>query len=279
MSARSWLYVPGDRPDRFDRAAAAGAGAVVLDLEDAVPLAGKDAALAAVLDWCAGGPVPVQVWVRVNGGRRGADDVAAVARTPRLTGVVLPKTSSRALLERVHEQLSAAEVATGRPPGSIAVSPLVESAAGVLAAPALAGGPRVSCLQLGEVDLAADLGVTPGPDGSELLLARSTVVLASAAAGIAPPPAAVSPEFRDLDAFEAQTRALVALGFRGRACIHPAQVAVVERVCRPTPEQVAAARDVLARLAASPGVAVDAQGRLLDEAFARQARATVAAAG
>jgi len=81
VSVRSWLYVPGDRPDRFDKAAASGAGAVVLDLEDAVPLAGKDAALAAVLDWCAGGPVPVQVWVRVNGGRRGADDVAAVART------------------------------------------------------------------------------------------------------------------------------------------------------------------------------------------------------
>ncbi len=275
MTVRSWLYVPGDRPDRFAKAAATGAGAVVLDLEDAVAPAGKDDARAAVVDWLAGPPTDVQVWVRVGTGQRGSDDVAAVARGARLTGVVLPKASSRALLERVHDQLLAAEADTGRAPCSLAVSPLVESAAGVLAAPALAGGPRVRCLQLGEVDLAADLGVVPGPDGAELLLARSSVVLASAAAGIAPPPAAVSTEFRDLDAFEAETRALTRMGFRGRACIHPAQVEVVERVCRPGAEEVAAARDVLARLAASPGVAVGADGKLLDEAVARQARATL----
>ncbi|MEI4273732.1 CoA ester lyase [Klenkia sp. LSe6-5] len=275
MTVRSWLYVPGDRPDRFAKALASGAGAVVLDLEDAVPPAGKDAARAAVVDWLAGPPVDAQVWVRVGTGERGRDDVDAVARGARLTGVVLPKASTRALLDRVHEQLLAAETATGRAPCSLGVSPLVESAAGVLAAPALASGPRVRCLQLGEVDLAADLGVTPGPDGAELLLARSTVVLASAAAGIAPPPAAVSTEFRDLVAFEAETRRLLALGFRGRACIHPAQVEVVERVCRPSAEEVAAARDVLVRLAASPGVAVGADGKLLDEAVARKARATL----
>ncbi|SDN85440.1 citrate lyase subunit beta / citryl-CoA lyase [Klenkia soli] len=278
MTVRSWLYVPGDRPDRFAKALATGTGAVVLDLEDAVPPAGKDAARAAVVDWLAGDRVDAQVWVRVNTGSRGQDDVAAVARGARLTGVVLPKASSRALLERVHDQLLAAEESAGRPPGSIGVSPLVESAAGVLAAPALAGGPRVRCLQLGEVDLAADLGVHPGPEGAELLLARSAVVLASAAAGIAPPPAAVSVEFRDLAAFEAETRRLTALGFRGRACIHPAQVEVVERVCRPTPDEIAAARDVLARLEASPGVAVGADGKLLDEAVARQARSTLALA-
>ncbi|MCO7219029.1 CoA ester lyase [Klenkia sp. PcliD-1-E] len=278
MTVRSWLYVPGDRPDRFDKAVATGAGAVVLDLEDAVPPAGKDDARAAVVDWLAGPATDTQVWVRVGTGQRGADDVAAVARGARLTGVLLPKASTRALLERVHDQLSAAEEATGRAPCTLGVSPLVESAAGVLAAPALAGGPRVRCLQLGEVDLAADLGVTPGPDGAELLLARSSVVLASAAAGIAPPPAAVSTVFRDLAAFEAETRRLVALGFRGRACIHPAQVEVVERVCRPAPEEVAAAREVLARLEASPGVAVGADGTLLDEAVARRARATLALA-
>ncbi|SSC23284.1 Citrate lyase beta subunit-like, partial [Klenkia terrae] len=278
VTVRSWLYVPGDRPDRFAKAVATGAGAVVLDLEDAVPPAGKDAARAAVLTLLGERPA-AQVWVRVNTGERGRDDVDAVARAPWLTGVVLPKAASRELLERVHSQLLAAEEATGRSPGGIGVSPLVESAAGVLAAPALAGGPRVRCLQLGEVDLAADLGVTPGPDGAELLLARSAVVLASAAAGIAPPPAAVSTEFRDLAAFEAQTRALTAMGFRGRACIHPAQVEVVERVCRPTPEEVAEARDVLTRLAASPGVAIGADGRMLDEAVARQARSTLALSG
>ncbi len=188
--------------------------------------------------------------------------------------MVLPKASSRALLERVHEQLLAAETATGRAPCSIGVSPLVESAAGVLAAPALAGGPRVRCLQLGEVDLAADLGVHPARTAPSCCWPARPWCWRPRPAGIAPPPAAVSVEFRDLAAFEAETRRLVALGFRGRACIHPAQVEVVERVCRPTAEEVAAARDVLARLEASPGVAVGADGKLLDEAVARQARST-----
>ena len=110
----------------------------------------------------------------------------------------------------------------------------------VLRAGEIARAPRVQRLQIGEADLRADVGVTPGADERELLYVRSHVVLASTAAGIAPPIAPVSTNFRDLDAFRASTEALARLGFVGRACIHPAQVAIANEVFTPTAEQVAA---------------------------------------
>jgi citrate lyase subunit beta/citryl-CoA lyase len=279
VSARSHLFVPGNAPDRFAKAVASGAGAVILDLEDAVAVSAKDAARATVAEWVARPRTePVEVWVRVNAGARGTDDVRAVVAAG-LTGICVPKVSAVATLQRLHEVLGAAEEAAGLAPGAVAVCPLIETAAGVVAAAGIAAGPRVRHLQLGEVDLAADLGVRPGPEGWELLHARSTVVTASAAAGISPPPAPVSTEFRDLAAFTAETERLARLGFSGRVCIHPAQVGPVERVFTPTPEELAAARDVLARLAAAgSGVAVGADGRLLDEAVARHARRVLASA-
>nr|WP_235735418.1 hypothetical protein [Nocardioides alcanivorans] len=122
--------------------------------------------------------------------------------------------------------------------------------------------------------------MTLGPDERELLWVRSQIVVASAAAGIAPPIAPVSTDFRDLDALRTSTEALARLGFVGRACIHPAQVAVVNDVFTPGEEVVAEARDVLAAMAAAgSGIALDSRGRMLDEAVARQARLVLARAG
>ncbi|MFI5429814.1 aldolase/citrate lyase family protein [Aeromicrobium sp. UC242_57] len=147
----------------------------------------------------------------------------------------------------------------------------------MLRAAEIAAAPRVHRLQVGEADLRADLGVTLGPDERELLWVRSQIVVTSAAAGIAPPIAPVSTDFRDLDALRASTEALARLGFVGRACIHPAQVAVVNDVFTPSAEAIAEAEEVLAALAAAgSGVAVDSRGRMLDEAVARQARRVLA---
>jgi citrate lyase subunit beta/citryl-CoA lyase len=278
VSARSHLYVPGNAPDRFAKAVASGAGAVILDLEDAVAVSAKDTARADVAAWVRRPRSEhVEVWVRVNAGARGTQDVRAVV-CAGLTGICVPKVSSVSTLQRLHTLLGDLEAAGGLPLGSIAVCPLIETATGVVAAAEIAAGPRVRHLQLGEVDLAADLGVRPGPEGWELLHARSTVVTASAAAGIDPPPGPVSTEFRDLAAFTAETERLARLGFSGRVCIHPAQVGPVEQVFTPSAEELAAARDVLDRLAAGSGVAVGADGRLLDEAVARQARRILASA-
>jgi citrate lyase subunit beta/citryl-CoA lyase len=279
MTALAHLYVPGDAPDRFDKAVACGAGAVILDLEDAVAAAAKDDARAAVAAWVRRphGPWP-EVWVRINSGGRGDDDVRAVGAAG-LTGICVPKVAGRADLEPLDAVLAEVEARDGVPQGSVAVCPLVESAAGLLDAAAVARGPRVRHLQLGEADLVADLGVDLEPDGTQLLFARSLVVAASAAAGITPPLAPVSTDFRDLAALERSTEQLRRLGFVGRACIHPRQVPVVTAVFIPDPAAVEAAGDVLERLeAGGSGIAVDRHGRMIDEAVARQARRVLARA-
>ncbi|KSZ56394.1 hypothetical protein Z045_23485 [Rhodococcus pyridinivorans KG-16] len=270
--ALTYLYVPGDRPERFDKALTSGADAIVLDLEDAVAADRKVLARETVARWIAAlAPGSVEVWVRVNPGALQEADICAVAH-PHLAGVWLPKVGSASEVEQVDRLL--ADVCP-----DATVSALIETAAGVFDALAIARAPRLRFLQLGEVDLAADLGVEVDDDGTALLFARSRVVAASVAAGIDPPPAAVSRNFRDGDALEVDTRALARLGFVGRACIHPAQLEPVRRVFTPSQDEVRDARAVLACLdAADSGVAVDAEGFLIDEAVARQARRVLARA-
>jgi citrate lyase subunit beta/citryl-CoA lyase len=177
--------------------------------------------------------------------------------------------------------LSDAERAAGVGVVSTRIVPLLETASALFDALPIARSPRVARLQLGEADLAADLGVTPGPDGRELWWARSQVVAASAAAGIDAPVAPVSTNFTDLDGLRESTIALRRMGFYGRACIHPAQLVVVHEIFTPTEDELAAAHDVLARFesarANGSGVCVDSQGRLVDEAVVRSARRLIAA--
>lgn len=134
----------------------------------------------------------------------------------------------------------------------------------------------VAFAQLGEVDLAADLGIRPSVDGAELLWARSRLVAASVAAGIAPPLGPVSPEIRHLAAFAEDTERIARLGFEGRACIHPAQLKTVRETLTPTVAEVEAATRILTLFEGADGAAVvDADGRLVDEAVARNARRVV----
>jgi len=276
VTVRSWLYVPGDGGERLDKATGRGADAVIADLEDAVPQAGKDSARAAVAEWVRRPPSgDGQVWVRINAGEEGLRDADAVL-APGLAGICVPKASGSAELDRLDHRLAAAERAVGLPVGAVRVMPLVESGQGLLAVSELLAAPRVDQLQIGEVDLAADLGLDPDASGLQLLNARSTVVVASAAAGALAPPAAVSREFRDLDGFRAETEALRRMGFVGRACIHPAQVAVAHEIFTPTAEQRERAQALLDRfeaaLAQGRAVATDAEGAMIDEAVIRSAR-------
>lgn len=277
MSATSYLYVPGSAPDRFAKADRSGAGAVILDLEDSVGRSEKTLARAHVAQHLSlPRPDGVETWVRLNADERLAGDVRAVVG-PGLTGVIPAKTASAAELAVLDDLLADAEREHGLARGRIAVAPLIESGLGLANVLEIAGAPRVTTLHLGEVDLAADLGLEPGPDELELLFARSQVVMACAAAGICSPVAPVSPNFRDIAGYAATTRALRRLGFLGRACIHPAQLEVVHEVFERSPDEVAEATDILRRLdEAAGGVAVDANGRMIDEAVARQARRVLA---
>ncbi|NNH68456.1 CoA ester lyase [Nocardia uniformis] len=271
---RSALYVPGNRPELFDKALNGPADVILLDLEDAIPLCDKESARIEVARWLRTVPDRQRpIWVRVNPGEVGEADLRAVA-LPAVTALCLAKVESAQQVRSISAQLDEYEPR----PGAISICPLLESARALYAAPEIASAPRVLRLQLGEADLCADLGITPGPDRHELLPLRVQVVMASAAAAIDPPLAPVDTNFRDLDSLRATTAALRRLGFQGRACIHPAQLPVVNEVFTPSPDELDRARALIARFeSAAGGVVLDDSGRMVDLAVIRQARRVLSA--
>ncbi len=272
MTARSYLYVPGDRPEKLAKAAGRGADALIVDLEDAVAMTDKDAARATVVEWlnARSRGDEVEVWVRVNSGALLADDVRAVAGAPGVDGVYLPKVSAPADLEALDAMLG---------DSVLPVVALVETAAGVLDARAIARAPRVARLALGEADLGAELGLDPSPDEREWLPMRMHVVLASSAAGIDAPVASVSTDFSDLEALRTTTDAFRRMGFGARSAIHPAQVGVINEVFTPADAEVAAARQLVKEFEAAGGRAFTGpDGKMVDEAVIRSARNILARA-
>jgi len=255
------LFVPGDRPDRFDKAAASGADVVIIDLEDAVAPAHKDDARAAAVEFCGRpdrAPVPVHVRVNALGTAYAAADLAALSGLPGVAAVRLPKVES---------PRDVAQLAARLP--DLPVHCLIESALGVERAYDIAtAGPTVASIGLGEADLRSDLGVN-GEAG--LGYARSRVVVAAGAAGLPPPAMSVYPDIADLDGLAESCRVGRTLGFVGRHAIHPRQLPVIVAVFRPTADEVSRARAVLAALAgaeaAASGTAVLADGRFVDRAM------------
>jgi citrate lyase subunit beta/citryl-CoA lyase len=237
-----------------------------------------------VADWLASqhnGHQP-ELWVRVNSSARLlAEDVHAVVG-PAVTGICLPKTHTPEQVRSLGGLLGAAERQASLAEASIRIVALLESAAGVLSARAIAEQPRVRQLGLGELDLCAEVGIEPSADERELLPIRVQVVLASAAAGLAPPIGPLSTDFRDLDALRTSTAALRRVGFGSRWAIHPAQVPIINQAFLPTPEQLEAARGLVERydgaLDQGVGVCVDEDGQMVDEAVVRAARRTLARA-
>jgi citrate lyase subunit beta/citryl-CoA lyase len=263
-TARSYLYVPGDRPERFAKALASGADAVILDLEDAVAVPAKDRARDNVAEALSADPAgPTEVWVRVNQGDRGLFDLAVITGLPGLTGVFLPKAS-------------VASVTTVGP--ALATTPavaLVESAATLVELPELARSAGPAALAMGEVDLAADLGIDTSDDGAELWPIRLSVVVASTAAGLVPPIGPVWIAVRDLDGLATATVELRRRGFGARQAIHPDQVGPINAAFTPAPAEVERALALLAGAdEAGNGAWVGPDGRMVDEAVLRSARRT-----
>jgi citrate lyase subunit beta/citryl-CoA lyase len=278
VTARSYLYVPGDARQRLLRSTSRGADAVIADLEDSVAPMQRRAALEAVAAWLTSGEPDTERWVRITSVADAADQLTRLT-SGRLDGIVIPKVASVVDVARVVEVLDEPADRADRP---VRVMPLIETAKALQAVDEIAAHPRVTALQLGELDLAADLGVVVGPDEHELLYPRSRVVVAAAAAGIEPPVGAVSPDFDDLDVLRATTQRLQRLGFVGRAVIHPRQIPVVHEVFTPTPGEVEEARRVMAAYEAATangsGVLVGPDGRMVDEAVVRMSRRAVALA-
>jgi citrate lyase subunit beta/citryl-CoA lyase len=272
MTARSYLYVPGDRDDRLAKAVERGADALIADLEDAVAPSVKEQARMTVAEWVRSIPADhgrPEIWVRVNSGELMEDDIAAVL-APALTGICIPKAESAETIAIADKLLT----------GDVAITPLIETARAVFAAVEIARRPRVSHLAFGEADLTAELGITPSDDAFELTPIRMQIILASAAAGVGAPVGPVSTDFKDLEALRHSTEALKRMGFRGRAAIHPTQVDVINEVFTPTDEEVESARKVIAAYEEAQshgaGAITGENGRMIDEAVARAARQVLA---
>jgi citrate lyase subunit beta/citryl-CoA lyase len=277
---RSLLYVPGDQPDKIDKALDRGADCLIFDLEDAVRSDKKPFAREAVGDWLVKHNSEPAAWVRVNAGRDLMEsDLEAVVHKG-LSGLYVPKVSAPEDIGHVAKRLDDLERAAGIAVGTIRIAALLETANGILDARSIARSPRMSHLSIGEADLAAELGMHPSPDGREMDPIRTAIVLASASARLSAPIGPVLTALDDLAMLEATSLELFRLGYGGRTAVHPKQIQVINAAFSPTDRDVERAEETISRFdqAASDGnaVTVDADGAIIDEAIVRRARRTIA---
>jgi citrate lyase subunit beta/citryl-CoA lyase len=256
----TYLFVPGSRPDRFDKALVSGADAVILDLEDAVDPAGKQAARQAVRTWCRAGRDAARVLVRINDIQTAwfAEDIAEL-RDAGPVGIMLPKAESPDDVNRVAGQFGS----------GTQIIPLIETAIGLRAVDAIAAAKGVQRLAFGTIDFAVDLGLS----GDERGLAgpSMTIALASRCAGLAPPVAGVTLAIDDSTALDRDVAFARAFGFAAKLCIHPKQVTAVRAAFAPTEAELDWARRVLAAAASGTG-AVQVDGSMVDRPILRKAQ-------
>jgi citrate lyase subunit beta/citryl-CoA lyase len=266
LPARSWLFVPGTRPDRFPKAAASGADRVIIDLEDAVAPDQKDAAR----DALAGAPLPsgVPVYVRVNG----ADttwferDLFVAAGLP-ITGILLPKANTPDDVRRAAAQL----------PAALYIVPIAETAAGVWNILEVAQMPRVERMVFGALDFQLDTGMHDESGAYDYI--RSRVAIASRVAKVGAPIDSVCLSISDDALITADAARGRRFGCCGKLCIHPNQVRVANGVFRPTDDEIEWARSILAERASRPADAVFShRGALVDRPVIERATQIMALA-
>ena len=245
-AARHFLFVPGNRPERFDKAAASGADMIIIDLEDAVAPDAKEQARENAGAWLAAGG---SAMVRIN-----ASDTPfhtgdrALLDQQSLAGVMLPKAKDDAAL---------CEVAQAAP-----VVALIETAMGAATMAEVAKTDGVVRLAFGTIDFALDLDMKPAD--RQLDPVRLSMSIASKCAGIAAPIDGVTADFRDEDLNRDAARAARSLGFRSKLCIHPCQLGWVEAAMSPTPEEIARAWRIIEADKAADGSAVAVDGEMID---------------
>jgi citrate lyase subunit beta/citryl-CoA lyase len=254
--ARTFLFVPGNRPERFDKALRSGADAVVLDLEDSVAVSAKVSARQSIQDaWTDLQRAAETLTVRINpaDGGLGLEDIEWLAGLSPSPAVMVPKTESSAALQDLGRRLP-----------RVALLPMIESAKGLAALADIAGSAQVTRLVLGHIDFMVDTGIQCDDDESELTPLRFAMAMATRIHGLAPPIDGVTVSIDDEARLRADTRRALRFGFGGKLCIHPRQVAVVRDALAPTHEELDWARRVVAANAASAGSVVQVDGRMVD---------------
>jgi citrate lyase subunit beta/citryl-CoA lyase len=249
----TYLFVPGNRPERFDKALASGADAVILDLEDAVAPDDKDRARANVREWIDAHRDSVdRVVVRINDrAARWGDADLALVRQGGLRFAMLPKTEGA-------EDIAAVRAAL---PQDGYVVPLIETARGIENLHAIATAPGVLRLAFGTLDYAVDLDLSGDERGLAYPAAR--IALASRCAGINSPIAGVTADFDDDARVLADLAFARAFGFGAKLCIHPRQVAVIHKALLPTAEEIDWAKRVIAAAEGGAG-ALQVDGKMVD---------------
>lgn len=255
-AARSFLFVPANRPERFAKALASGADAVILDLEDSVPLACKAEARDTVRQaWPQLQQDACSLVIRINSldTEWGQQDLGGLQGLPGLGGVMVPKCEGAQTLQRV------AQVFAGVPS-----LPIIESAQGYLALREIAQAPQVGRLVVGHIDFLADTGMNVSDDQRELDSLRFEVAMCTRLGKLAPAVDGVTVSVDNEALIRADTERALRFGFGAKLCIHPRQVPVVHATLAPTAAQVEWAHRVLAAMQASKGSAVQLDGKMVD---------------
>lgn len=262
VTPRTYLFVPGNRSERFEKAWASAADAVVLDLEDAVAIEDKSSARSAVCEFLARLPQAVRgrAVVRINdtAGDWSALDLRALLQCG-VTHLMVPKAESPAQIASVLRALPDAKILA-----------LIESARGVAEVNAIAAAPGVSRLVFGTLDFALDLDLDTDSDPEGLNYAASRIAVASRVAGLAAPVAGVTPQLDDEARLLADLAQARRFGFGAKLCIHPKQIVPIHRALQPSAAAVDWAHRVLEAEAASPGAA-KLDGQMVDRPVVLQA--------
>ena len=287
ISARSWLFAPGDSEKKMTKAMEGDADIVLIDLEDAVAPDAKAAARPMVHDFIKAHPEQrSRLWVRINplDGPHTLLDLAAIMPA-HPGGIMLPKVYGRADVEACDKYLEALEVANGIEQGSTPLIVLMtETAEAMFHWGDYKGAPRVVALTWGAEDLADSIGASSNKnaDGSYSFtyeLARSFCVMGAATAGVSAIET-ISADFRDLDALRARAEKVRRDGYRGMLAIHPAQIPVINEAFTPTAEEIAEAQEIVDVFAANPGVgAIGWKGGMLDRPYLARAERLLRQAG
>ncbi|KWN84250.1 aldolase [Burkholderia ubonensis] len=250
MPAQSYLFVPGNKPERFDKALASGADAVIIDLEDAVEPEAKTSARDAIARWVS---PRHPVLVRINARHTPWFEAdAALGALKGVAGIVLPKAES------ADDICAVVALARRRVP----VYPLIESANGMWNALDIAKAPYVERLMFGTLDFIADMGMSD--DGVSLNHFRSQLALVSRVAGIEAPVDGVTPDIHDGERIERDAFNGKQLGFGAKLCIHPKQIGFVHKCFRPSEDEVRWARRIVDAMRDSNGGVVTVDGRMVD---------------
>lgn len=273
---RSLLFAPGNHARRVEKALLLEADAVILDLEDAVAIAEKPATravVAAALEH----PRQGLLYVRVNA----VDtefcygDLVVVVQ-PGLDGIILPKVECAAGLATINWLLAQLERDRGLPLGDIDLIPIIETARGVQQIDAiLSAGTRVRRIAFGAGDFTLDLNMAWSRSETELAYGRAVIVTASRVAGIDAPLDTVWVDLTDPEGLEASARTALGYGFQGKMCIHPDQIAVMNRVFTPSDAEVAFADRVtaaFARAEAEGSAAIQLDGKFIDYPIVHRAQ-------